>query len=83
MSEKLCIFCKHFNWSAEEMWGMGSTMTGPMFEGGDGCCNKGHFNFDYIAHPKKYISTRPKDEEQFRDLILTGENCQDYEQVKV
>lgn len=72
MSEKLCLFCVNFNWSAEEMWGMGSTMTGPMFEGGDAACKKGHGS--------KW--GRPHDESDFREIVLTAEKCQDYEQVK-
>lgn len=41
--KQLCIFCEYFEWSAEEMWGMGSTQTGPMMSGGDAQCYKGHF----------------------------------------
>lgn len=73
MPEKLCIFCEHFNWSAEEMWGMGSTLTGPMMEGGWAECRKGHY---------KKLET-PKDEAEYRAVILKGQNCKDYKQVKV
>ena len=68
--EKLCIFCKHFKWKAEEMWGMGSTMTGPMMEGGDAACSKGHYEGKYPIYPE--------DEEDFRTIILRGQDCQDY-----
>ncbi len=71
MSEKLCIFCQHFTWSKESMWGMGSTMTGPMMGGGDTQCDKGH---EEIFH-------YPEDEEDFRKIILFARKCQDYEQV--
>ena len=72
MSEKLCIFCNHFRWSAEEMWGMGSTLTGPMMEGGDASCGKGHGKgWGY-----------PQDEDDFRKIILTAAKCKDYDQVK-
>lgn len=71
--EKLCIFCVHFRWSKEEMWGMGSTLTGPMFTGGYAECMKGHFENVYP----------PKDEDDYRKIILRGQSCKDYEQVKV
>lgn len=75
MSEKLCIFCKHFNWEAEYCWGTGSSMTGPMMDGGDAMCKKGHY--------KKYeYNNRPTDEKEFREIILRGENCPDYERPK-
>ena len=70
--EKLCIFCKHFNWTAEEMGGMGSTLTGPMMEGGWAECNKGHY---------KQLE-RPTDEAEYRAVIIQGQDCKDYEQVK-
>ena len=66
---KLCIFCIHFNWSKEEMWGMGSTQTGPMFEGGDACCKKGHYNGLYNT---------PEDENEYRKIILRAAECSDY-----
>ena len=65
--KQLCLFCKHFDFSAEEMWGMGSTMTGPMFEGGDATCAKKHFVDEY-----------PKDADDWRALIFKGANCKDY-----
>ena len=74
MSEKLCIFCKHFNWQTEEMWGMGSTMTGPMFEGGDATCSAGQF--------KGQWDNRPRDEVQYRRIILRGQSCEHYEEVR-
>ena len=73
MSEKLCVFCKHFQWSKEEIWGMGSTQTGPMFSGGDALCDKGHGR-DWVL---------PDDEEDWRRIIVTAINCKDYEQVKI
>jgi len=71
-AEKLCIFCKHFRWSAEEMWKMGSTMTGPMMTGGDANCRKGH-GAEWGC---------PGDEEDFRKIILTAAKCKDYAQVE-
>jgi hypothetical protein len=72
--KQLCIFCEHFNWSAEEMWGMGSTQTGPMFDGGDASCAKGHFR----EKRGEYIPTRPSDDSEWRQLIFRGANCKDY-----
>lgn len=78
--KQLCIFCEHFDWSAEEMWGMGSTQTGPMFEGGDATCAKGHFGgrFDYDSN----IPTRPSDDAEWRKLIFMGAKCKDYSERK-
>lgn len=72
MSEKLCIFCVHFRWSKEELWMMGSTGTGPMMEGGDASCDKGHGK-DW---------TQPYDEGDFRRIIIHAQTCPDYEQVE-
>ncbi len=71
--EKLCIFCKHFTWTAEEMWGMGSTMTGPMFQGGDAECAKGHHDGDWLF---------PEDQDEYRKIILRGVDCPDFEALK-
>lgn len=57
------------------MWGMGSTLTGPMFEGGDARCRKGH----YDKMPD--LPTRPSDENDFRAIIIVAQKCKDYEQV--
>ncbi len=70
MAEKLCIFCKNFNWSKEEMWGMGSSMTGPMFEGGDARCNAEKFPGEWGY---------PRDEEDFRKIIIKGRDCDAYD----
>ena len=72
--EKLCIFCQHFSWSKESMWGMGSTQTGPMFEGGSAACGKGHSDNSWLY---------PEDEKEYRTIILHAEKCKDYEQVKL
>jgi hypothetical protein len=66
--EKLCIFCTKFRWAEESCWGMGSTMTGPMMEGGDATCAAGKFS-DW---------PRPRDENDWRELILRGEKCDAY-----
>lgn len=71
--EKLCIFCNHFKWDKEDQCGMGSTLTGPLMEGGDAACQKGHF----IG--KK---NRPRDESDYRAIILRAAECADYDQVK-
>ncbi len=69
--EKLCIFCKHFKWTKESMWGMGSTQTGPMFEGGWAECSEKQFkNLD-----------APEDEADFRKIILRGEKCPKFSPV--
>ena len=73
MDDKLCMFCTHFRWSKEEMWGMGSTLTGPMFSGGDAACKKGH----------GASWCRPENEGEFREIILTARQCPDYDEVKV
>jgi hypothetical protein len=83
MAEKLCIFCKNFNWSAEEMWGMGSTMTGPMFEGGDGRCAAGMYEAKALKKMgfKDDSTTRPHDEQDYRAMILIAQKCDKYEQI--
>jgi hypothetical protein len=71
MMEKLCIFCKHFRWTKEEMWGMGSEYTGPMFEGGWAECGRRRFaNLEM-----------PRDESDYRRVILHGVSCPDFESV--
>jgi hypothetical protein len=74
MTEKLCLFCNHFRWSKEEMWGMGSTMTGPMFEGGSATCGKGHADDTWLY---------PDDEKEYRKIVLHAQTCPDYDQVEV
>lgn len=71
MAEKLCVFCKHFQWAKESQWGMGSTMTGPMMEGGNATCAAGKYE-DWPF---------PEDEDDWRKLILRGEDCDGYEPV--
>lgn len=71
--EKLCIFCVHFRWAPETMWGMGSTLTGPMMEGGDATCAAGQYAGRW--------DNRPEDEEEYRAIILRGITCQKYKQV--
>lgn len=68
--EKLCIFCAHFSWSKESMWGMGSTMTGPMMEGGDSMCRMGKY---------AGLNNFPGDESEYRAIILRAVDCDDYE----
>lgn len=63
--EKLCIFCKHFDWE-----GVGYTyyseLTGGDISGG-ATCMKQH-----------YFEARPRNEDQLRDLFLKAETCPDY-----
>jgi hypothetical protein len=73
VSEKLCIFCKHFKWSTERAWGMGSTQTGPMYEGGDATCAAGQYTGDW--ENGRFL----EDEDDFRKIILRGEKCEKYE----
>ncbi len=73
MNEKLCIFCTNFKWKSETIWGMGSTMTGPMMTGGDATCSAGR----YADWPQ------PADEEEWRALIVRAENCDAYKQVVI
>lgn len=70
--EKLCIFCKHFRWSAERAWGMGSTQTGPMYEGGNATCKAGQFKGEW--------DTWPNDEAEYRAIILRAKDCPEYVQ---
>ena len=73
--EKLCLFCTHFRWTAEEMWGMGSELTGPMFEGGWAECEKKHFG-------QWGSLEKPEDEKDFREVVIKAMNCKDYNQVQ-
>jgi hypothetical protein len=74
--EKLCIFCKHFKWTKESMWGMGSEYTGPMMEGGWATCDMRHFG-------ESGDLEFPEDEADYREVILRGVDCDDYDQVKI
>ena len=56
------------------MWGMGSTMTGPMMEGGDATCAAGMY--------KGQWDNRPVDEAEYRAIILRAKKCNKYAQVK-
>lgn len=56
------------------MWGMGSTQTGPMFDGGSANCGKGHSDETWLY---------PDDEVQYRKIVIHAETCPDYDQVKV
>jgi hypothetical protein len=49
---------------------MGSTQTGPMFEGGDAACAKGHY---------KGLNNFPCDEADYRRIIIRGNTCEDWE----
>lgn len=72
--ERLCLFCKHFTWTAESMWGMGSTLTGPMMEGGWAECAKKHFGeYETLA--------KPETEDEYRAVIIRGRDCKDYDQI--
>lgn len=65
MSEKLCVFCKHFKWK-EIDYIYYSILTGGELTGGLTC--------------KKdvFYEQLPLDEDAFRKLILTAENCKEY-----
>ena len=65
MSEKLCVFCAHFDWANFE-YAYYSTLTGGDLVGGFTCA-KGHFS-----------DQNPYDTEAFRKLILKAESCPDY-----
>lgn len=73
MAEKLCIFCEHFRWKKEEQWGMGSTLTGPMMEGGNASCDAG------MATDWPYMMD---DESDWRRVIVTAQKCPEYKQVE-
>jgi hypothetical protein len=65
VSEKLCVFCKHFKYEAIADYSF-STMTGGT-DGGSFCL-KNHYAYQ-----------RPDDEDEFRRLLLRAEKCKDYE----
>lgn len=65
MSEKLCMFCKHFDFES-----IGYTYYSPE-TGGDSyggmTCRKNH-----------YCEFRPNDTDEFRKTLLKAEKCPDY-----
>lgn len=65
MSEKLCVFCKHFKYEAIADYSFSSMTSGT--DGGF-TCMKG-----------RYVERRPDDENEFRKLLLTAEACENYE----
>ena len=65
MSEKLCVFCPHFNYEGIHDYRYSTYTSGT--DGGFECL-KNHF-----AHQ------RPDDIKEFRQLILKAEKCPDYE----
>jgi hypothetical protein len=69
LNVRLCLFCEHFSWSSESMWGMGSTLTGPMMEGGHADCAKGVFQ-----------STYPESDDDWRAIILHGVQCKKFKE---
>lgn len=72
---RLCLFCEHFSWSKEEMWGMGSTLTGPMMDGGQARCAKEHIGEE---HGMGGYGETPSDDDDWRRIILTAVKCKDY-----
>ena len=67
MSERLCVFCVHFQWKNETQWGMGSTQTGPMLTGGYAKCKKGLLR-----------DHKMEDESDWRKVIVTARTCPAY-----
>lgn len=65
MSEKLCVFCKHFQWYEFE-YTYYSTLTGGDLSGGLSC-GEGHF-----------LDRNPVNTVGFRSLIRKAEFCKDY-----
>lgn len=64
MSEKLCVFCKHFGYDGGSYgWYAGETELGGV------SCAKEHYR----------SLKRPDNEDDFRRIILRGEGCPDYE----
>lgn len=70
--EKLCVFCKHFDWESIG-YTYYSTLTGGEIDGGM-ACRKGHYGH--------YDKGRPESTEEFRDVILIAQTCKDYEAAK-
>ncbi len=67
MTEKLCVFCKHFDWERFTEGGMLSDVTYDPPSGGM-TCRRSH-----------YWQERPDDTDAFRALILSADGCPDYE----
>lgn len=65
MSEKLCVFCKHFDWERLNYTHYSDETGGDM--SGGMSCNQRHF-----------IDENPMDNDDFRRVILTAQNCPDY-----
>ena len=63
--EKLCVFCKHFNYERIES---GNYSEWTSFDMGGMTCNK-----------NKYYERRPYDIVEFRSTILEANRCSDYE----
>ena len=53
---------------------MGSTLTGPMMEGGWAECAMKHFG-EYGSLKK------PENEDEYRAVIILGRDCKDYAQI--
>jgi len=66
MMEKLCVFCKNFDWERAG-YVYYSTLTGGDITGGT-TCKKQH-----------YFEVQPYSLEEFRKLILKAERCADYD----
>jgi hypothetical protein len=68
MSEKLCLFCKHYSYEQID----GQRYSSWTIDMVGGCtCNKGHF-----------ASEMPSDEKEYRELLLRAGKCKDYERPK-
>lgn len=63
MSEKLCVFCKHFKWEYVS----------------PGCPTCGNMNGGMICLAQHYCEVLPYDEDDFREVLLRAESCPDYE----
>lgn len=71
MSERLCIFCCHFTWTAGSVC-RGSTETGPWLDDGDALCAKGH----------RFPHAVPRDQDEYRENIVVARDCRDYSRDK-
>ena len=65
--EKLCMFCENFQWA-------------PCTEGGSGPGEYDYWDADGGASCKagKFYDNRPRDEREFRELILQAKTCKSY-----
>lgn len=71
MSEKLCIFCRHFDW--EKIY--------PGLPGCDTCGYGADVNGGANCKKRHFEDENPDDAEGVRILFLIAEDCADYDEA--